>query len=258
MIAILVAVKQELNPILRRANTPHVIRQEHLDFYEGTLAGQPVTLLALGVGKECARMAAEVTIRCYRPDLIISAGFGGGLQGQLNGGDIVIGTEALDLHPDDGKNVRCRSTQPLARYPELEADAGDFHLHFGKILTTDEMVLKSSVKARVGQATGAMAVDMETSAVAAVAAAHDTDFLAFRCISDTATENLPEEFNDFFIVGQLQPSRILAACARRPSLVLDLARMGYRAHQAGDSLAKFLVHAVTKLRLPNVINRNAA
>jgi len=48
MIAILVAVRQELKPILRRADANHVVRQEHLDFHEGTLGGQPVALLASG------------------------------------------------------------------------------------------------------------------------------------------------------------------------------------------------------------------
>lgn len=250
MIAILVAVKQELNPILRRANAPHIVRQEHLDFYEGTLADQPVALLALGVGKECARIAAEMTIKCYRPDLVICAGFGGGLQEQLNDGDIVIGTDVLDLCADDGKNVRWRSTLALSQHPELKPESKDYRVHHGKILTADDMVLKATTKARLGQATGAYAVDMETSAVAAVAAAHDTDFLAVRCITDNAHENLPEEFNDFFVVGQLQPSRIVAACARRPRLVLALARLGYRANQAGKNLAGFLDHAVTHLHLP--------
>src|SRR5438093_10378616 len=119
MIAILVAVKQELHPILRRADAPHVVRQEHLDFYEGTLAGQPVALLALGVGKECARIAAEMTIKCYRPDLVISAGFGGALQADVRDGDIVIGTEGLDLCADDGKEVRWRSSHRVSRHDEI-------------------------------------------------------------------------------------------------------------------------------------------
>ena len=92
------------------------------------------------------------------------------------------------------------------------------------------MVLKSAIKSRIGQATGALAVDMETSAVAAVAGARNMGFLAVRCITDTSGEDLPEEFNDFFVVGQLQPSRIVAASVRRPRLVMGLARLGYRAN----------------------------
>jgi adenosylhomocysteine nucleosidase len=191
LIAILVAVRQELRPILRRAHATHAVRQEHLDFHEGTLAGQPVALLALGVGKECARIAAEMTIKCYRPDLVIAAGFGGGLQSGVRNGDIVIGTEVLDLRVDDGKDVAWRFSHRLSRHDELFDAGADFHIHHGKILTTDEMVLRSKTKLRLGKATGALAVDMETSAVAAVCAAHETDLLGVRCITDNDHENLP-------------------------------------------------------------------
>jgi adenosylhomocysteine nucleosidase len=256
MIAILVAVKQELRPILRRANATHVVRQAHLDFYEGTLTGQPVALLALGVGKECARIAAEMTIKCYRPDLIISAGFGGGLQEEVKDGDIVIGTEVLDLCADQGTEVRWRSAYKLARHREFSVTDGEFRIHFGKILTADEMVLKATNKTRLGKATGALTVDMETSAVAAVAAARGTDLLAVRCITDNEHEDLPREFNDFFIIGQLQPSRIISACAQRPRLVADLARLGYRAKSSGQNLARFLETAVSQLHLPALAARD--
>lgn len=253
MIAILVAVKQELRPILRRADAPHIVRQEHLDFYEGTLAGQPVALLALGVGKECARIAAEMTIKCYRPDLVISAGFGGALQDNVRAGDIVIGTEVLDLYADDGKDVRWRCAYRLSEHNELSNE--EFRLHRGKMLTADEMVLRAKNKMRLGKTTGALTVDMETSAVAAVCAAHDTDMLAVRCITDNDHDNLPREFNDFFIVGQLQPSRIVAASVRRPRLLADLARMGYRATSSGKNLARFLKRAVREVRMPTAAAR---
>src|SRR5216684_227962 len=134
MIAILVAVRQELKPILRRADTDLVVRQEHLDFHEGTLGGQPVALLALGIGKECARIAAEMTIRCYRPDLIISAGFGGGLTSDVREGDIVIGTEVLDLAEDMGDELSFRSTYPLPHPPSMKLNGNDYRIHYGKII----------------------------------------------------------------------------------------------------------------------------
>lgn len=256
MIAILVAVKQELRPILARAEAGHVVRQAHLDFYEGTLAGKPVALLALGIGKECARIAAEMTIRCYRPDLIISAGFGGGLSQQVANGDIVIGTEALDLAEDMGDELRLRSSQPLPHPPAINVDDNAYRIHFGKIITTDEMVLKSTSKVRLGNLTGALAVDMETSAVAAVARARQTDFMAVRCISDTDRDDLPSEFNDFFVLGQLRPKRIISACARRPRLLMDLGRLGYRAKKTGGNLANFLEAALAQLHLPALAGRD--
>ena len=248
MIAILVAVKQELKPILRLADARHIIRQEHLDFYEGTLAGQPVALLALGVGKECARIAAEMTIKCYRPDLIISAGFGGALQDHIQTGDMVVGSEVLELTGDDGKDVRWRAIPSAGQPPAVAGNLDGFRLHSGKILTADDLIVKARRKARIGQATGALTVDMESSAVAAVAAAHGTRFLAVRCVTDDSRSNLPGEFNDFFVLGQLQPSRIITSIVRRPKLALDLARMGYAARRAGRTLARFLCHAVTQFQ----------
>ena len=60
MIAILVAVRQELRPILRRAQSRQVVRQAHLDFHEGTLAGQPVALLALVIQTRLTARQREI------------------------------------------------------------------------------------------------------------------------------------------------------------------------------------------------------
>jgi adenosylhomocysteine nucleosidase len=256
MIAILVAVRQELRPILRRAQAGHVVRQTHLDFYEGTLGGQPVALLALGIGKECARIAAEITIRCYRPDLIISAGFGGGLASEVEDGDIVIGTEVLELAAEDDRDIRWRCAHKSAALPVIEPTKSNHRVHFGRIITVPEMILESATKKRLGRATGALAVDMETSAVADVATARKTNFLAVRCITDNDHEDLPEEFNDFFVLGQLQPGRILSACSRRPYLLADLSRLGRRARASGQNLARFLEAALLQLPQPAPLDRD--
>jgi len=251
MIAILVAVKQELLPILRRVESPQVVRLEHLDFHEGTLAGQPVALLALGVGKDCARIAAEITVRSYRPDLIISAGFGGALHRDVNCGDLVVGTEILDLTSDDGYRIAARPVPVRLLRPEL-AFPDKSRLHRGKIVTVPEVLLKAVDKRRIGQTTGALAVDMETSAVAAVAAATGTEFLAVRCITDGDRDNLPDQFNDFFVMGQLQSRRVLTACIRDVRVLTDLAKLGYRAKRAGRNLAVFLEATLPGLQAPAV------
>jgi adenosylhomocysteine nucleosidase len=257
MIAILVAVRQELRPILRRADADHVVRQEHLDFHEGTLGGQPVALLALGIGKECARIAAEMTIRCYRPDLVISSGFGGGLQETVEAGDIIVGTEILELRRDQGDQITWDLAHKPLRPTRIHADDKlDVRVHYGKLMTTDEMVLRAANKARIGKATGALSVDMETSAVAAVCAARKTDFLAVRCITDQVHEDLPDEFNDFFVLGQLRPDRVFSSCVRDPRVLADLARLGYRARHSGAKLARFLEAAVAQPDLPALAGRS--
>lgn len=247
MIAILVAVKQELQPILRRAEANHLVRQAHLDFYEGTFAGQPVGLLALGVGPECARIAAEKTIQCYRPDLIICAGFGGALQDRARPGDVVVGTESLELVEDLGHAIQHRSVSILPPGPDLPDCVAPYAVHRGKILTTSEIVLRGVVKQRLGQATGALALDMETSPVARVCAARGTRLLGIRCITDGTREDLPEQLNDFFMLGQLQLRRIFATCNRHPRVLFDLLRLGLRARLAATNLTRYLEAALPRL-----------
>jgi hypothetical protein len=88
---------------------------------------------------------------------------------------------------------------------------------------------------------------METSAVAAVCAAHGTEMLAVRCITDNDHEDLPEDMDDFFMLGQLQWRRLWSACNRNPRLLVDLARLGHRASIAGANLARFLEVSIPRL-----------
>jgi adenosylhomocysteine nucleosidase len=214
-------------------------------------------LLALGIGKECARIAAEMTIRCYRPDLVISAGFGGGLQPHVQDGDIVVGTEILELRKDQESEITCDLMHTPAHPTRINGNGTpEMRVHYGKIITTDEMVLRAADKTRIGKTTGALAVDMETSAVAAVCAARQIDFLAVRCITDNNHEDLPREFNDFFVLGQLRAKRVLSSCVRDPRVLGDLARLGYRARHSGENLARFLEAALANLHLPTLAARD--
>jgi adenosylhomocysteine nucleosidase len=198
-----------------------------------------------------------MTIRCYRPDLIISAGFGGGLQPDVEDGNIVVGTEILELRRDQGDQIMWDTTHKPVQPSRIHGDdSGELRVHYGKIMTTDEMILRAENKARIGRATGALAVDMETSAVAAVCGARKTDFLAVRCITDNVHEDLPHEFNDFFVLGQLRPDRVFSSCARDPRVLGDLARLGYRAKHSGQKLARFLEVAVAQLHFPTLAARN--
>jgi nucleoside phosphorylase len=244
MIAILVAVEQELRPILDRAAAHDLVRQGQLDFHEGLFAGQPVAILALGVGKACARLAAEMTIKCYRPDLIISAGFGGALRTDLAPGDVVVGTEVLELTQDQGQQVRW---EPVTASYLVPPEVAGVAVQRGVFLTTDEIILRGQRKQHLGRATGACVGEMETSAVARVCAEHGTPLLAVRGVTDHAREDLPAQMNEFFVLGQLQLWRILSICNRHPRVVLDLLRLSGRARRAGANLARYLEAVLPRL-----------
>lgn len=117
-------------------------------------------LVRAGIGKVRAREATERVIRDFHPELIISAGFCGGLVEDLKVGEIIVS----DF--EDGK-IFC-SDRTLFTYNE-------------------------KVAAR-GQHPNAIAVDMESEAVYSVAKRAGVDFIAIKAVSDGLRDDIIKPF----------------------------------------------------------------
>ena len=94
-------------------------------------------------------------------------------------------------------------------------------VHRGPLLTTDRVVRLPREKQSLFQRYGAMAVDMETFAVAEVCRRRDVPFSSVRVINDTADEALPRDVEHLLAqktggraVGR-GPGRDLAAAGQR-------------------------------------------
>jgi len=125
-----------------------------------------------GPGPVCARFAAEALIAAGA-ETLASFGLAGALDPRLTPGDLVVATAAI---AEDG-----------TRY---EAETRAFGIH-GAILTRAEPVAGIADKLRLFAETGAIAVDMESAAVADVARAAHRPFVAVRAIVDSASRELP-------------------------------------------------------------------
>jgi adenosylhomocysteine nucleosidase len=108
----------------------------------------------------------------------------------------------------------------------------------GRLLTSRTAVGSPAEKAALFRATGAVAVDMESLAVAEVASAHQLPFIAVRVIVDSAADALPQAVtaaadNE----GHLQIWRLIGALARTPADLAPLLRLARRYRAANRSLA---------------------
>lgn len=94
-----------------------------------------------------------------------------------------------------------------------------------------------AAKRRLHAETGAVAVDLESGAVAAVAARHGLPFAALRVICDPAGRALPPAaLIALDRQGRIGPLRILTSLLRRPGQVADLLRLAGDAKMAQDAL----------------------
>lgn len=129
------------------------------------------------MGAEAAGEAAD-GLRAKGADALMSFGFAGALEPGLNSGDLVLPESVYAGHLLDvdlsWRDSLCR------RLPNHFTVAGGILAASNGVLTTDIS------KRELARATGARAVDMESGAVAEVAAyGGGIPFLAVRAISDT-------------------------------------------------------------------------
>ncbi len=242
-IAIQVAVREELNPILKRVRVERVFHEvtwdqlrslrhahrDHLRFFIGTLNDIPVVVFRTGVGRHRAREIVRIFFEHFEPRLFISTGFGGALSPDLEIGEIIMASDICELQSG---LCNWRGVVP--------ATNGEVKFRQGRLVTADQMIVDALDKAKIGELHKASVVDMETSAVAALCQQYSVPMLAVRAISDRSDENLPLEINSFFNNGQVRPGLVARAIVVHPPTVVGLFKLAKHAWKAGDDLARFL------------------
>jgi adenosylhomocysteine nucleosidase len=217
-----------------------VTRAPSLVVRQGTLKTRSIVIVESGMGREAATRGTEALVAGHRPAWVISAGFAGALVPQLARNDIVMVDSVVDMSGQ-------RLSLDLKVSPE--ALAGLRGVHVGRLLTVDQIIAKPEEKRALAEAHGAIAVDMESSAVAEVCRQQKIKFMAVRVISDTLDEELPPEISQLAqqtsFAGKL--GAVTGALWRRPSSVKDMLKLKEQALLATDRLAKFLVGVIEQL-----------
>jgi adenosylhomocysteine nucleosidase len=106
----------------------------------------------------------------------------------------------------------------------------------GKLFTCAHTIASIADKAKAFSSTGALAVDMESAAIAEIAAQHHLPFIAVRVIIDTAYDALPRAIVAATRSGHLRIWRLIAALARAPGELSALLRIAQRYRVATRSL----------------------
>lgn len=205
----------------------------------GTLAGRRVGLVVTGMRRDAARRGTLALVEGHRPRWVISAGYSGGLQPQAKLGDIVLAERVVD-GAGEAIDVDLRIDRQSARQSGL---------HVGSLVTVDELVCEPADKADLGRRHEALAVDMESYAVAAACRERGTPFLAVRIVSDDVESRLPPFLDQYSHQKSLSGKAgvVLGALAKRPSNFKTMYKMREESLMLSDRLARFLTSLVREL-----------
>lgn len=192
-------------------------------------------MVRTGMGPVAAAAAAQAVLLSVVPDAIVSTGYAGGL-GPAGIGDVIVGTNVCDW-------TRAQSGEVFRADPALRAlareAAGEAKLGWseGPVATVARVLCLAADKRALAEASGAIAVDMESVAIARAALSGNVPFLLVRAVSDRAGENLPMDFNLWLTPGGRV--RALAQLARHPSILCALFGMRRQVERGSQSLARF-------------------
>ena len=189
MISVTFALPQESSDFRRAVRDVRSARRSGGKWVLGKVRGAEVLVGHTGVGSEAVAQELGDVLREHRPAFLISAGFAGGLDPQMEVGSLIVAT-----------NFSTPALRDVAR-TLLTSD----HCFFGPLHTSAAAVERVADKATLALASGAVAVDMETRAIAGICRDVGIPLLPLRVISDSASTELPVPFACWFDLLQQRP-----------------------------------------------------
>ncbi len=182
----------------------------------GVLNGHSIAVFHTGVGVAAATASVGKFLQNRSPQLWISSGFAGALDRSWSVGDLMVASNY--------------SSKPLPQFRS------------GKLATVKTVFDTPGDREALAAQTGAVAVDMETEAIATACAARQIPLLSFRVISDTPAAPFPLPPAVLFDVARQRTSlpNLLLHLARHPAAAPKLMKFAGQIRTARDSLTRGL------------------
>ena len=178
---------------------------------------------AIGGGGAAGARAASDRLIADGVTGLISFGLAGGLAPDLMAGALVIAADVVD-----GRGACWRAD------PVMSARLGE---PAGSLFAATDIIATADAKRALWSATGALAADIESGAVAAAATKAALPFAILRVVCDPAHRDLPPAAQTALdAAGRIRPLRLLQSLTRHPGQIGDLIRLGQDAALARRAL----------------------
>lgn len=220
-IGIIVAMESELQMLLPLVED---IKETTVNGYlirRGRMGDNEVAIMQTGIGKVNAAVGAISLIDSFGPDLVVNTGIAGGTGQGADILDVVI-ADRIGYH-----DVYCgpgNARGQVQRLPELFPCLGDKLVNLGAVsgnpavkrglIASGDLFVSTpeELKAVLAVRPEAIAVDMESGAIAQVCCLRNVPFLAIRVVSDTpGVENHHAQYSEFFTIAPRSTFEVVRA-----------------------------------------------
>ena len=211
MLGIIGAMEEEVEKLKEQMTEVRVQAKASMEFYRGKLKGREVVVVRSGIGKVNAAICTQILADDYQVDGIINTGIAGSLRAEINIGDIVISTDAVQ-HDMDAVAFGYKPVQiprmdtwsfPADQKLIEVAEAGcrkalpELGVFTGRVASGDEFVAKRERKDQITEGFQACCCEMEGAAIAQAAYLNHIPFVILRAISDKADDSAHMDYPTF-------------------------------------------------------------
>lgn len=211
MLGIIGAMPQEVEQLKQEMAQPEIITVAGMEFYKGEIGGKETVVVRSGVGKVNAAISVQILADRFGVDAIVNTGIAGSLRAEIDIGDMVISTDAVQ-HDVEATGFG----YPVGQIPQMqvfsfEADADlrakakaccervnpDIGVHEGRVLTGDQFISDKNKKNWLAETFSGFCTEMEGAAIAQAAYLNGIPFLIIRAISDKADDSASMDYPEF-------------------------------------------------------------
>lgn len=236
-LAIFVATQAEMKPLATALQSTCRSASRSDSMVRFGIEGRDLLLARTGVGPDNAEAAARRLFEETPVTAALSLGVAGGLSPQVQTGDLILADQVI-FRRGPGQVLYGEKVSELESFL---CDAGlqeaamtvirrlDSRYCLGPILTVDRIIRTAEEKRVLAAESGAVALDMESAAIASAASAYSVPFLAIRGVLDPIHEDLAIGFDQFLNTeGEPHLPRLIRYLITHPFTLPYLVGLGFR------------------------------
>lgn len=225
MIGIIGAMEDEVAELKKSMDIEETVEIASLSFCRGKLSGKEAVVVRSGIGKVNAAVCAQILADRFDVDVIINTGIAGSLDADIDIGDIVISTDAVE-HDMDASIFG----DPIGQIPRMDtfsfpADERlvklakevnekanpDIHTWTGRVVSGDQFVSSAEKKEELVRLFNGKCTEMEGAAIAHAAYLNHISCVIIRAISDKADNSATMDYPVFEAAAIRHSVRLIKA-----------------------------------------------
>ena len=211
MLGIIGAMEVEVEKLRAKMTETEMKTVAGMNFCRGKLEGKDVVIVRSGIGMVNAGICSQILVDLYQVDGIVNTGIAGSLRNEINIGDLVLSTVAVQHDVDAGGFGYPAGEIPQLGVKEFPADERllalaeeacreanpDISTFKGRVASGDQFIDSKEKKDWIHDTFDAYCTEMEGAAVAQAAYLNKVPYLIVRAISDKADDSAHMDYSEF-------------------------------------------------------------